>query len=85
MPVYVYVKEDDQPGCPTCSQEFEVQRSMDDPALETCPDCGSIVRRVWTTVNVGKSTRHILSDSNLKRHGFKKLVNEGDGKFRDTL
>jgi len=85
MPTYVYTKDDAENGCPRCRREFEVQRRMNDPSLETCPDCGARLRRVWTSVNVGKSTKSVLSDSNLKRHGFQKLVNEGDGKFRKTV
>jgi hypothetical protein len=27
----------------------------------------------------------MMSDANLKRLGFKKMVNEGGGKFRDVL
>ena len=85
MPFYVYVKEEDQPGCARCRKEFEIERHMDDPPLERCPECGGKVRLVWTSVNVGKSNRNVLGDDNLKRHGFHKLVNEGDGKFRKTV
>ena len=85
MPTYVYVSEDATRACARCRDEFEVERHMDDPTLETCPDCGGKVRRVWTSVNVGKPNKNILSDNHLKRHGFQKLVNEGDGKFRKTV
>ncbi len=57
---------------------------MKDDALRKCPDCGSPIRRVITGVNIltGPSTKSLLSDKSIKRHGFTKLVNEGDGKFR---
>jgi putative FmdB family regulatory protein len=85
MPIYVYIAEDAEKSCSRCRRQFDVQRHMDDPPLLTCPDCGARVRRVWTSVNVGKSSRNVLSDSHLKRHGFQKLVNEGEGKFRKTV
>ncbi len=45
------------------------------------------IRRRFTAPGIiGRfSEKSTLSDSNLKRHGFKKLVNEGDGKFKVTL
>jgi len=31
------------------------------------------------------STKKLLSDDNLKKHGFKKLVNAGGGKFDEVV
>lgn len=45
MPTYVY-------RCDSCSNQFElVQRMADDP-IDTCPTCGSKVRRVIHPVGV---------------------------------
>jgi len=47
------------------------------------PRCGARVRRQFSAPGItGRySEKTTLSDANLKRHGFKKLRNEGDGKF----
>jgi len=84
MPTYVYKVVESAKGCETCSGGFEIDQSMNDEALKSCPHCGAKIRRVITGVNISttKSTKELLSDKNLKRHGFTKLVNEGDGKFR---
>ena len=56
-------------------------------AFEVCPDCGVRVRRLLSvcSVDTKPSTKSQLSDKNLKRLGFTKLVNEGGGKFRKTV
>jgi hypothetical protein len=60
---------------------------MKEPPLEKCPQCGAPVERVILApfVRTGRSDASTLSSSNLKKHGFTKLVNEGDGKFRKTF
>ncbi len=82
MPIYVYAAE--KGGCKVCRESFEYKQSMMDDKLKKCPDCGTAVRRVIIApfVQTGRSDRSTLSDKNLKKHGFDKLVNEGDGKFR---
>lgn len=83
MPFYEYELVEDQRGCPACRKGFEIQQSMKDEPLRECPRCGSSIRRVIGAVNVATRWREktLMSDANLKRHGFKKLRNEGDGKF----
>ena len=85
MPIYVYQAK--KGGCDTCRESFEYKQSMKDDALKKCPDCGASVQRVICApfLRTGRSDKSVLSDSNLKKHGFEKLVNEGDGKFRRTL
>ena len=84
MPTYVYQASDTKKSCKTCGKGFEIEQSIKDDPLRKCPDCGSPIRRVITGANIstGPSTKSLLSDKNIKRHGFTKLVNEGDGKFR---
>ena len=84
MPTYVYEARDNKKSCETCRKGFEIDQSIKENPLKTCPDCGSPIRRIITGVNIspGTSTKTLLSDKNLKKHGFTKLVNEGDGKFR---
>jgi len=40
MPVYVY-------SCEKCEDNKELVKSMSDPDPETCPDCGSTIKRVF--------------------------------------
>jgi putative FmdB family regulatory protein len=84
MPTYIYEPVDEKQCCDTCCDGFEVEQSMKEKPLASCPHCGSAVRRVITSVNISTSpsTKSLLSDKNLKKHGFTKLVNEGEGKFR---
>ena len=86
MPTYVYEVVEGEDGCPTCNLSFEVSHSMKEAGPEACPRCGARIRRRLTAVGItGRhNEKRILSDDNIKRHGFKKLVNEGDGKFRVT-
>ena len=82
MPVYQYQVLENEKGCPDCRKGFEVEQRMSDDRLETCPRCGAKVRRIISAPNIATHWRQsILSDANLRRHGFKKLNNEGDGRF----
>ena len=83
MPTYGYQAKAAR-GCDLCRKGFEIVQSMQDAPLEACPDCSAPVQRVISVpyINTHPSTRSLLSDKNIKRHGFTKLVNEGGGKFR---
>jgi putative FmdB family regulatory protein len=87
MPRYEYQSSDPQHACDVCRQRFEVQQSMTEPPLTSCPQCGGQVERVISLCAVGTqpSERAMLSDRNLKEKGFTKLVNEGGGRFRKTV
>lgn len=84
-PVYVYKAK--TRGCKNCRDNFEYKQSMKDEALKKCPECGAAIERVICApfVQTGRTDKSTLSDKNLKQHGFTKLVNEGDGKFRKTI
>jgi putative FmdB family regulatory protein len=86
MPTYEYTPVEGERGCPACRAGFEVEQRMSDDPLERCPRCGAAIRRAIGAVNIGTEWREktLLSDANLKRHGFKKLTNEGEGRFRVT-
>ena len=85
MPTYEYQLAEGE-GCAHCAGGFEARQSMSEEPLEKCPQCGCAVKRAISVPNISTraSTKTVLSDRNLKRHGFKKLVNEGDGKFRQV-
>ena len=87
MPVPTYVYKAKSKGCRHCRESFEQRQGIKDAPLKKCPECGASVERVICApfVQTGPTDKSVLSDKNLKKHGFTKLVNEGDGKFRDTL
>lgn len=84
MPTYVYESINKNNSCKFCAGGFEIEQGIKEPALTKCPECGAPVRRIITGVNISTatSTKTLLSDKNIKKHGFTKLVNEGNGKFR---
>ena len=84
MPTYTYESVEMNKSCKKCRSPFEIEQSIKDEPLKICPECGSAIKRVITAVNISmaQSTKSILSDKNIKKHGFTKLVNEGGGKFR---
>lgn len=86
MPTYVYEAAEGEQGCPQCNAGFEVQHGINDPPPKTCPRCNARLRKRFTPpgLNLRWNEKATLSDANLKRHGFNKLRNEGDGKFRIT-
>lgn len=87
MPTYVYEAAKGEKGCPTCNLGFEVRHGINEPPPKACPRCGGSIRKriVASQISKGRwNEKRAMSDGNLKRHGFKKLINEGDGKFRVT-
>ena len=84
MPLYEYRAVEG--GCDYCKSGFEHLEKFDSEPLKTCPKCGAKVQRIISSFyhNKSKSTKELLSDKNLAKHGFTKLVNEGGGKFRIT-
>ena len=88
MPNYRYKAKSEHPDC-NCEGYFEIFQALSDDALTACPDCTCPVQRVIGRVqcmtNRRWNTKKMLSDGNLKKLGFKKLVKEGDGKYRDVL
>lgn len=84
MPTYVYKAK--TKGCEYCRDGFEHKQGINEPPIAKCPQCGAAVERIICApfIQTGPSDRTVLSDKNLKKHGFTKLVNEGDGKYRQT-
>ncbi len=83
MPFYTYRAKEEENSCNYCKNGFEILQKISEDALEVCPDCGEPIVRIMHGVAYKRddSTKTILSDDNLKKHGFKKLVNTGGGKF----
>ena len=86
MPTYDYRATDPKKAKKCCREPFEVVQSLSESTLETCPTCGGPLMRLISAPGfTTKSTKAILSDNNLRKNGFKRLVKEGDGKYRNTL
>ena len=87
MPTYEYRTTGEGKGCAHCRKGFDAVQRMSEEPLTTCPTCGGAVARAITgcAMCTGQSDQSKLSDGNLKRLGFNKLVNEGGGKFRKTV
>ncbi len=84
MPIYEYRRKDGEKGCPHCTAGFDAVQPMKDEPLAACPQCGGAVERVISAPAIVKSTKAMLSDKNLKAHGFQKLVKEQKGRYRRT-
>jgi len=69
-----------------CLAGFDALHGMNEPGPAACPRCGGRVeRRISAAGLVTKhNERAMLSEANLKRHGFTTLRNEGGGRLRVT-
>lgn len=87
MPFYTYRARDPEKSCDYCRESFETFQKIRDETLETCPECENfVVRLMHPTAQLrDDSNKKLLSDDNLKKHGFKKLVNAGGGKFDEVV
>ncbi|MBF0501569.1 MAG: zinc ribbon domain-containing protein [Candidatus Riflebacteria bacterium] len=87
MPLYTYRARVPETACETCRELIEVFQKFSEAPIAMCPQCGNpIVRIMHSTPTLrDSSNKTILSDDNLKKHGFKKLVNRGGGKFDEVV
>ena len=68
MPTYQYACTN-----PETKHEFEVVQSFTDPAVDTCPECGAPVRKVYGSVGVVfKGSGFYRTDSRAGGAGGKK-------------
>ncbi|TET31999.1 MAG: zinc ribbon domain-containing protein [Planctomycetota bacterium] len=83
MPTYGY-RACGEKHCDVCEHGFELFQNISDEALDKCPMCGAPVEKVFFPphISTGTSTKELLSDKNIKKHGFTKLVREEKGKYR---
>ena len=83
MPNYRYEAIDKKKSCNLCKEGFEVEQSIKEDPLKKCPDCKNLIERIITSVYfTSNSTKDVLSDDNIKKHGFTKLVKEDTGRYR---
>jgi putative FmdB family regulatory protein len=77
MPVYEY--EHIGEAC-FAGKVFEVKQSLQENPLSHCPKCGQAVKKCLSLSNIS-STK---SNSELRDHGFTKLVRRDDGVYENV-
>ncbi|MFC1744410.1 FmdB family zinc ribbon protein [Candidatus Riflebacteria bacterium] len=87
MPIYEYQCKSEAESCEYCIKPFEVFQKMKDPPVEICPRCANEVSKNVSSFgfNTKKNVKKMLSDENLKAHGFSKFANEGGGKLKKLV
>ncbi|GAB4273408.1 MAG: hypothetical protein Kow0029_13070 [Candidatus Rifleibacteriota bacterium] len=87
MPIYTYRAKDPEKSCDKCRDSFETIQSIREDALSHCPECNNeLVRIIHPAQSYeDRSESKLLSDSNLKKHGFKKLVKTDKGKYDEVV
>lgn len=87
MPFYTYRAKDPENSCKNCLESFETFQGIREEALTSCPDCNNEVVRLIHGAQTVKdlSDKKLLSDDNLKKHGFKKLVKTEKGKYDEVV
>lgn len=80
MPTYTYEPLGEQ-GCSQCHHQFEIEQSIHDQPLDTCPKCHKQVRRVIAGFAVKKITaKQAISDFTSK--GFTVLKRQEKGVYK---
>ncbi|MDX2225961.1 MAG: zinc ribbon domain-containing protein [Verrucomicrobiae bacterium] len=82
MPIYEYEPVGPGPGCSTCGGGFTVRRSMSEPALTRCPDCGQPVRKIISAFSTPNSGTVDGAHAKAKANGFTVLKREKKGKYK---
>ena len=77
MPIYEY--EHLGPAC-RLGQHFEISQSISSEKLSVCPECGQQVKRLISIFSVNTPK----TNSDLKSHGFTKLVRRDDGVYENV-
>lgn len=82
MPIYVYGPSSEE-HCRYCMNTFERRQRLQDARLETCPECGSPVRRVISAPNLTRPTPN-LSEKNIGDKGFTQYKKLEKGVYEKT-
>ena len=77
MPVYEY--QHIQQPC-SLGSIFEIQQSIHDTPLTSCPECGQAVKKLISRSNISMPR----SNAELKDMGFTKLVKRDDGVYENV-
>ena len=79
MPTYEYEARERDKSCEVCRDGFELTQTLTEEPLNSCPHCGSPVRKVVSLAAVGRSMSGL--DDRAKAAGFKKLKKIGTGEY----
>jgi predicted nucleic acid-binding Zn ribbon protein len=84
MPTYIYGLAADakKSGCDVCRGTFEIQQSITEPALKTCPDCGETIERKPCSPNI---VRAKPSDASMSSAGFTQYKRKGKGYYEKSF
>ena len=80
MPVYSYIAERPEEGCPACRKGFDLRRPVSRPALAVCPLCRKPVRKLPTGFHTPRVTKPV-SVSDARAAGFTVLEKRVDGNY----
>lgn len=83
MPIYVYCATT-QGQCPHCADGFDVLQSLNEPVIESCPECRTSVARALTAPNL-VSSRPSLSEENIAKRGFTQYRKAERGVYEKTV
>ena len=82
MPIYEYQAAGSE-HCDYCRDGFECLQKLNDPRLETCPECNAPVERKISAPNLG-SGGPALTESNIEKHGFTQYRKLEKGVYEKT-
>ncbi|MDN5279141.1 MAG: hypothetical protein PWR01_3106 [Clostridiales bacterium] len=87
MPIYTYRARDPEKSCEHCKNSFDTFQGIREDAMTLCPECNNEIVRIIHAAKPFKdrSDHKVLSDDNLKKHGFKKLVKTGKGTYDEVV
>lgn len=77
MPIYEYEHIDK--SC-LLGKVFEIKQSIHDEALNSCPNCAGLIRKLISCTNISTPK----SDRELRDLGFTKLVKRDDGVYENV-
>lgn len=83
MPIYEYAPLEGA-GCAVCCNGFERMQRISDPTLDTCPACGTPVRRVIGAPQIVAGQGHVLRENHIAKHGFTQYRRIGKGLYEKT-
>ena len=79
MPIREYAAVDPEKSCRYCKGGFEEVETIDAPAKETCPRCGSKIQRQLSAPRVGGSESGLHDRA--KNAGFTTYKKLGKGEY----
>ncbi|HVH33718.1 FmdB family zinc ribbon protein [Tahibacter sp. UC22_41] len=82
MPIYEYIAQEN--GCARCATGFDLLQKLGDAELQTCPDCGTPVRRKISAPNTIVGNSHLTSEGHAAKHGFTQYRRAGGGVYEKT-